>query len=139
MFYNRCVKIEYEGKMNSKTQNQKFWQIIIPFFSFFILTSIFGYTLLGRIFKGEYDLRMWSDISVVVFFLPVIGLFCIGFFGIIFMIMLANKSQKGFKRNIPKLRNVGGNILYIFKKLAELSIQPFLFVEFVFGQFIKNK
>ena len=111
--------------MNSKTQNQKFWQIIIPFFSFFILTSIFGYTLLGRIFKGEYDLRMWSDISVVVFFLPVIGLFCIGFFGIIFMIMLANKSQKGFKRNILKLRNVGGIYFIYLKNWQNHRFNPF--------------
>ncbi len=52
--------------------NQIFSQIILPFLLFFALVVCGGYFLFSRLVSGSADFRMWSDISVVIIFLPLI-------------------------------------------------------------------
>jgi asparagine N-glycosylation enzyme membrane subunit Stt3 len=110
----------------SDQSNQIFSQILVPFVIAFIATAVAGYFLFSSLVSGTSEIRMWSDISVMIIFLPLI------FFGlpllliIIAHIVLTVKIQQKVGDIGKKIRPVFIKSVVTASDLANLLSKPLI-------------
>jgi hypothetical protein len=122
-----------------KRPNQIFSQIFLPLLLAFSVVAVTGYFLFTNLMLESADFRMWSDISVMIIFLPLIFL-SLPFFMLIMLqsvlvvkiqqkvLVLGNKISPGFTHIVKAMAN-----------LANLSAKPLIALKSGFSFFKKKK
>jgi len=121
-----------------KQQNQIFSQILLPFIIALFSTGVAGYFLFSNLVSDTADFRIWSDISVMVIFLPfiVIGplLIMLMIAHIVLVAMLRQKVVELGKKLKPLFNKVSG----VAADLAGLSTKSLIALKSGFSSFNKR-
>ena len=130
-------------KATTETQenhpNQIFGQIILPFLLFLALVAIGGYLLFSRVASGGADLRMSSDISTMIVFLPLILISPIFLVMIMMVIALISAFQEKIKGLFGKINPVILKISTGAANLAHFISRPVIAAKTGFSWFTNRK
>jgi len=133
------LKFFPDGNMQTQKRNQKYGQILLPFFGAVIIVTFLGYTLFNNIQSGNSNPRIWSDISVILLLFPAIVFLVIEFFLIALFISIAHQSQKIFVQKIDKIRTTIIKVNTLLKNTPECLAHPWIALESLFAIFTSNK
>jgi len=125
--------------MKTQIRNQKYWQILLPFFAGVIIVSILGYSLLNNIQSGNLNHRIWSDISAIFLLFPAIVLMVIKLLLIALFISVAHHSKKSLVQKIDKIRTTIIRVNVLLKNIAELLAHPWIALESLLAIFTIKK
>lgn len=125
----------------NKSQHRKqiFWQVYFPLLILFGCVFLIGYFLFGKSGSGSLNIRIWSDISILIILLPVIISFIFTFICIYFLIYGISRIYPVVGNLLQKLNLLSFNILNVSKKVMGTFIHPIIGVESLFSQFIFRK
>jgi len=123
----------------TKHKQQTFWQIYIPMllvmgFFAYITYSFFGNTLLR-----DPNLRIWSDISLLIILLPLFFSFVVAFILLFVIIFLLSKYQwkiGAFLSNIADLSTISSHWA---TKFTNFLTHPLILVESIISQMLPHK
>lgn len=119
--------------------NQIFSQVFLPFMLAFAMVALAGYFLFSGLVSGSADLRMSSDISVMIVFLPLILLGPAIMAIILLHIVLAAKVQQKIVELGKKIKPVFFHITKAAANLANLSTKPLIALKSGIPFFIRQK
>jgi hypothetical protein len=115
--------------------NQIFSQVFLPLLFAVAVVALSAYILFSNLVSGTIDVRMWSDISVMVIFLPLI-LFGLSVLMIILAhIVLVAKIQRKVLDIGKKMRPVFIQIARAVANFAILSTKPLIALKSGFSFF----
>jgi hypothetical protein len=115
--------------------NQIFSQVFLPLLLAVAVVALSAYYLFSNLVSGTIDFRMWSDISVMVIFLPLI-LFGLPVLMIIFAhIVLVAKIQRKVLEIGKKMRPVFIQIVKAVANFAIRSTKPLIALKSGFSFF----
>jgi hypothetical protein len=115
--------------------NQIFSQVFLPLLLAVAVVALSAYYLFSNLVSGTIDFRMWSDISVMVIFLPLI-LFGFPVLMIIFAhIVLVAKIQRKVLEIGKKMRPVFIQIVKAVANFAIRSTKPLIALKSGFSFF----
>ena len=130
-------------KANTETQenhkNQIFSQIILPFLLFLALVVVGGYLLFSRVVSGSADLRMSSDISTMIVFLPFIIISPIFLVMIMMIIALVLAFQEKINGLFRKINPIILKISTGAANLAHFVSRPVIAAKTGFSWFTNRK
>ena len=124
---------------NSQHRKQIFWQVYFPLLILFGCVFLIGYYLFGKSGSGSFDIRILSDISILIILLPVIIYFIFAFACIYFTIYAIFRIYPVVGNLLQKSNLLSLNILNISKKVTGTFVHPIIAVESLFSQFIFRK
>ena len=131
------MKEDHPKRVNPR--NQIFSQVFLPFLIAFASVAFSGYFLFSSLVSGTTDFRMWSDISVMVIFLPLI-LFGLPFLMIILAhVVLVSKIQRTVLDMGKKMRPLFIKIARAVANFAILSTKPLISLKSGLSFLIRQK
>lgn len=121
-------KMKSNHSLPEKSQNQVFFQVVLPFLLVFLLVVFAGILLFSRISSGTTDIRVWADIAVVLIILPLL-LCCLLFLvAMIIFIALAIEIQKKTAALLKRMNSIALNINGGIAKTAQSLIKPLIHI-----------
>lgn len=106
--------------------NHIFIQVTLPFLLAFTVVAYAGYFLFSTLVSGTTDFRMWSDISVMLIFLPLILLALPWILILMVHIILVVKVQQIVLDMGEKINPVFTRILRAIADLGNLPTKPLI-------------
>jgi hypothetical protein len=122
-----------------KRPNQIFSQVFLPFLLAFSVVAFAGFFLFSNLISESTDFRIWSDISVMIIFLPLILLSLPIFMLIMIKSVLVVKIQQKVLALGKKINPGITHILRAIAHLANLSAKPLIALKSGFSFFMKQK
>lgn len=119
--------------------NQIFSQILLPFLLAFAVVAYAGYFLFSTLISGSIDFRIWSDISVMLIFLPLILLALPWIMLLIVHIFLVVKIQQIVLDMGEKTNPVFTRILRTIADLGSFPTKPLIALMSGFPFFRRQK
>lgn len=119
--------------------NQVFSQVFLPFLLFSVMVVFAGYFLFSSLVSGNTEFRMWSDISLIVIFLPLVLLALPLLMVILAHILLVARIQQKVLAFGKKVNPVFNQITKAVANLANLSTKPLIALKSGFSFLIGQK
>ena len=134
-FFNK-----YQAGMNTnKHMQQVFWQIYLPIILIFGILAFFIYSFFGKSVFGELNLRIWSDISILVITFPLMISIVLSFIFLFIMIYLVSRSRSVISNAFLRISNISSQISGWTAKLANYITHPVIQIESLFSQLLSHK
>ncbi len=123
----------------NKHQKQIIWQIYLPIILIIGMLIFSSFLLFGSSNSGKMDLRVWSDISILVLTFPLILSFVLTFIFLFFMISLVSRFKLSISKALIKISSFSAIISGWTKKLTNYITHPVILIESLFSQILSNK
>ena len=123
----------------NKHNQQRFWQI---FFPMILITGIFAfltYSFFGRTLLSEPDLRIWSDISLLVILLPLFLTFVFSFIFLFIIIYLISRYQSAIGAFLSNISDISTITTHWATKYTNYLIHPLIQIESFISQLLPQK
>ncbi len=125
-------------KMN-KHRQQVFWQIFLPIFLIIGMVFSLIYFIFGKNLISGFDLRIWSDISLIFILLPFMFSSVISLGFVILGIFLISKNQSAICAVFSKFNDIATKFSIITSKFTNSISQPIIQVESIIDHFLPQK
>jgi hypothetical protein len=119
---------------NHQTKNQVFLQIILPMVFFILVIGATSFFLFSNLSSGKMDYRIWSDISILIIFIPLILSFVFTLLFTALLIFLISIFQSKLINALKKANSFIKTFSFWTIKLANLILQPVIRIESFFTQ-----
>ena len=123
----------------NKNSTQRFFQIILPMVSIFIIIGIGGFFLFSGTHHGALNLRILGDISAVFLLTFIISSGILILATMITLIYLTNKSFKWLINIFQNIQSIFLRIDPSVTKICKTSAHPFIFFGSIHAIFEKKK
>jgi hypothetical protein len=119
---------------NHQTKNQVISQIVFPMLFFILAVGVSSFFLFSNLSSGKMDYRIWSDISILIIFIPVILSFVFTLLFTTLLIFLISIFQSKLLNALQKMDSFLKTFSFWTIKLADLILQPVIRIESFFTQ-----
>ena len=123
----------------NKHKKQIFWQIYLPMVVIIGLLVFFTFSFFGKTMLGEMDLRIWSDISLLVITLPLLFICVVFFIHLILIIYLISR----YRSTVSYILLYIGDILIITShwtsKITGFLSSPIIQIESFISQILPHR
>jgi hypothetical protein len=137
MCYNFQTKSNFMNTNNHK--RQIFWQIYFPMLLIFGVLAFFSYSFFGKTILGELDLRIWSDISLLVIALPLLFFFVFTFIFLFLIIYIISRYRSAISTVFLNIGNISTTISQWTSKITNFITHPVIQIESFVSQLLSHK
>ena len=123
----------------TKHKQQIFWQIYFPMLLIMGLFAFFTYSFFGKTLITEPDLRVWSDISLLIILLPLYFLIVFTFILLLIFIYLVSRYQSAIGEFFSYISDISIIISHWASKFTNYLTLPFIQVESIISQLLPQK
>ena len=123
----------------NKHNQQIFWQIFFPMIVIIGIFAFFTYSFFGNTLLSELDLRIWSDISLLIILLPLFITFIFAFILLFIIIFLLSRYQSSIGAFISNISDISTIASYWVSKFTNYLTHPLIQVESIISQLLPQK
>lgn len=123
----------------NKHNQQIFWQIFFPMILITGIFAFFTYSFFGKTVLNEPNLRIWSDISLLIILLPLFFSFVISFTLLFLIIYLISRYQSAIGSFFSNISDISTITTYWASKFTNYLTRPLIQVESIISQLLPHK
>jgi len=123
----------------NKHNQQIFWQIFFPMILITGIFAFFTYSFFGKTLLNEPDLRIWSDISLLIILLPLLFSFVLTFTLLFLIIFLLSRFQSAIGSFLSNIGDISTIVSYWASKFTNYLTHPLIQVESIISQLLPQK
>jgi hypothetical protein len=101
--------------------------------------AFFSYSFFGNTILGELDLRIWSDISLLVITLPLLFSFVFSFIFLFLIIYIISRYRSAISAVLLNIGGISATISHWTSKITNYFTYPIIQIESVISQFLSHK
>jgi len=123
----------------NKHKQQAFWQIFFPMILITGGFAFFPFSFFGKTLLSELNLRIWSDISLLLIMLPLFLTFVLIFVILFLIIYLLSRCQSAIGDFLSYINDISTITTHWASKLTNYLTHPLIQIESFISQLLPHK
>ncbi len=123
----------------NKHKQQTFWQIYFPLFLVVGIPVFLIILFLGKSTFNRPDLRIWSDISLLIILLPLLFFLIFSFIFLFLLIFIISRYQSALGKLFSNISDISIVVAHKTSNFMNKITQPLIKVESIISQLLPQK